>query len=191
MPATSYTVAFGLANLAFDGTALNPVLDYDYGPEFRAADLSGVMTIMPPRIRQVIPTYVPKVNADGNESAGVPSVQHQAPLGTYLGWNLTASGFFAGQGCGFAGGYVPFAKTKQARLDAHDPRRSVDERYGTLEGYICVVDRAVSQALKDRFLLQADANRLMREVRESAVLPPNAESSPENQAIARDVCQPR
>ena len=191
VPATSYAIAFGLANLAFDGTALNPVLDYDYGPEFKAADLSGVMTIMPPRIRQVIPTYVPKASADGNESAGVPSVQHQAPLGTYLGWNLTASGFFAGQGCGFAGGYVPFAKTKQARLDAHDPRRSVEERYGTLEGYICVVERAVSQAVSDRFLLQADANRLMREVRESAVLPANAESSPENQAIAHRVCQAR
>ena len=73
--------------------------------------MSGVISRQPPRIRQVIPTFVPKVNADGNETAGVPSVLHQAPLGTYLGWNLTASGFFAGQGCGFAGGYVPFAKT--------------------------------------------------------------------------------
>ena len=40
---------------------------------------------------QVIPTYVPRVNADGNETSGVPSVLHQAPLGTYLGWNVTAS----------------------------------------------------------------------------------------------------
>ena len=137
----------------------------------------------------MIPTYVPAVNRDGNEFSGVPSVQHQAPLGTYLGWNITASGFFSGQGCGFAGGYMPFAKTKQERLDKHDSRPSVEERYGTLEGYVCVVDRAVSQALKDRFLLEADAVRLKREVRASGVLPPDAESSPENQAIARKVCQ--
>lgn len=179
------------ANLGVNGSRFNPVLDYDYGREFNAADLSGVMTVVPPRIRQVIPTYVPQVNADGNETSGVPSVQHQAPLGTYLGWNITASGFFAGQGCGFAGGYIPFARTKQARLDAHDSRLSVEERYGTLEGYICVVDRAVSQAVKDRFLLEADAARLKREVRESRVLPTNQESSPEDQAIARAACQAR
>lgn len=189
VPATPQGLGFaGLSNLPFDGSALNPVLDYDYGPDFNAADLSGVITVQPPRIRQAIPTYVPKVNTDGNESSGVPSVQHQAPLGTYLGWNLTSSGFFNGQGCGFAGGYIPFAKTKQARLDARDPRPSVEERYGTLEGYICVVERAVSQAVKDRFLLEADAARLIREVRDSRVLPPNTDSSPENQAIARAVC---
>ena len=183
-------VALGVsAALGVNGSAFNPVLDYDYGPEFNAADLSGVMTVVPPRIRQVIPTYVPKVSEDGNETTGVPSVQHQAPLGTYLGWNITSSGFFAGQGCGFAGGYVPFAKTQRARLDAHDSRLSVEERYGTLEGYICVVERAVSQAVKDRFLLEADAVRLRREVRESRVLPPSAESSPEDRAIARGVCQ--
>jgi len=55
----------------------------------------------PPRILGTVPTYVPRVNADGNETAGVPSVQLQAPLGTYLGWNTIRSGFFAGQGCGF------------------------------------------------------------------------------------------
>ncbi len=28
--------------------------------------------------------------------AGVPSVLHQAPLGTYVGWNVTAAGFNKG-----------------------------------------------------------------------------------------------
>ena len=100
-----------LPGLSFKDSPVNPVLDYDFGPLFVANDMTGVISLQPPRIRRVIPTYVPKVNADGNETAGVPSVLHQAPLGTYLGWNLTAGGFFAGQGCGFAGGYVAFAKT--------------------------------------------------------------------------------
>ena len=82
---------------------VNPVLDYDFGPEFRYEDLSGEITRQPPVIRQVLPTLVPRVDADGNEIAGVPSVLHQAPLGTYLGWNIQASGFFKGQLCGFHG----------------------------------------------------------------------------------------
>jgi hypothetical protein len=34
---------------------------------------------------------VPKVDADGNEQGGVPVVLRDAPLGTYLGWNITAA----------------------------------------------------------------------------------------------------
>ena len=104
---------------------------------------------------ECIPTYVPRVNEDGNEPSGVPSVLHQAPLGTYLGWNLTAAGFFAGRGCGFVGSYVPFAKTRAERERTGDPRLSVEERYGTLEGYVCGVERAAKQAVADRFLLPA------------------------------------
>jgi len=62
------------------------------------------------------------VDTDGNEVAGVASPLHQAPLGTYLGWNLQASGFFKGQLCGFTGGYVPFARTLADRLKSGDPR---------------------------------------------------------------------
>ncbi len=43
----------------------NPLLDYDYGPEFKYSDLSGVMTIQPPIIKRVLPILVPKVDADG------------------------------------------------------------------------------------------------------------------------------
>jgi hypothetical protein len=38
----------------------------------------------------VIPLKVPRVDADGNELGGVPTVLRDAPLGTYLGWNITA-----------------------------------------------------------------------------------------------------
>jgi hypothetical protein len=127
----------------------------------------------------------PAPRPDGNETSGVPSVLHQAPLGTYLGWNLTASGFFAGQGCGFSGGYVPFAKTRADRTANRDPRPPVEERYGTLEGYVCAVERAASQAIRDRFLLKDDAERLIREASASNVLPANADSSPRDSDIAR------
>ena len=120
---------------------------------------------------------------------GVPSVLHQAPLGTYLGWNVTRGGFFKDQGCGFAGGYWPFAKTKEARLAAHDPRPSIEERYGTLEGYVCVVRAAAEQAVAERFLLGEDRQRLVREAEASAILPGNSSATAQARAKASDLCK--
>src|SRR5204862_402694 len=108
--------------------------------------------------------------ADGNETAGVPSVLLQAPLGTYLGWNTYRSGFFAGHGCGFQGGYIPFAATKAERLRNNDPRPSVEERYGTHDAYVAAVRRAADQAVRERFLLPEDAGRFVREAEASDVL---------------------
>jgi hypothetical protein len=176
----------GLASL--DGL-VKPVLDYDFGPTFITNDVSGVIANMPPRIVQALPTLVPRVNADGNETSGVPSVLHQAPLGTYLGWNLAGTGFFAGQICGFQGAYVPFAATKVERDRTGDPRWSLEERYGTREGYVCTVTRAANQAVQDRFLLAADAARFVREAESSAVLSRAADSTPENRARGTTVCR--
>jgi hypothetical protein len=177
-----------IPGLPFNENILNPVLRYDFGSSFSAPDLSGVITRMPPRIVGVIPTYVPRVNADGNETVGVASVLYQAPLGTYLGWNAIRSGILAGQGCGYTGGYLPFAKTKADRTTTKDPRLSVEERYGTQEGYVCSVRQAIDVAVRDRFLLPEDAQRLLTEVSASAVLPPNASSTAEDVAIARRRC---
>ena len=189
VPATRDGVGIpDIPGLPFSDQILNPMLDYDLGPSFRAPDVSGVIDSMPPRIRQLIPTLVPPVNADGNETVGIPSVLHQAPLGTYLGWNVTRSGFFAGQGCGFTGGYVPFSTTKAERLERRDPRLSVEERYGTLEGYMCTVRQAADQAVHDRFLLPDDARRILAQAEASTVLPRAVASSAENQAIGRRAC---
>ena len=95
---------------------INEVLDYDYGPDFNYSDGTGVMTKVPPTVKRVIPAKVPKVDSDGNEVGMVPVVLREAPLGTYLGWNVTAEGFHAGKICNYAGGMIPFAKTKAERM---------------------------------------------------------------------------
>ena len=59
------------------------------------------------------------------EIAGVPSILHQLPLVTYLGWNVVATGFYRNQICAFTGGYVPFAKTPADRIANNDPRPSL------------------------------------------------------------------
>jgi Alpha/beta hydrolase domain len=162
---------------------INFLLDYDFGPELNYNDLTGVITLQPPIIKQILPTLVVKMNADGNELGGVPSVLHQAPLGSYLGWNIRAAGFYAGQICDFTGGYVPFAQTPAERLATGDPRLSVAERYGSQEGYVCVVTRAANQAVAQRFLLREDADRLIAQAAATNVLP-----SDPNNPIARQLC---
>ena len=152
-----------------DGIQL-PLYVYDFGPKFNAPDLGGWITIQPPVIKEVLPSLAAKVNPDGNETSGVASVLHQVPLGTYLGWNVTASGYFKGTECGFSGGYVPFAKTKAERVAAGDPRPSLEERYGTHEKYVALVRAAAANLVKDRYLLKADADRLIAQAESSEVL---------------------
>jgi hypothetical protein len=183
--------AIGFPTIPFTGLPANApnglvnyVLDYDFGPELNYNDLTGVMTQQPPIIKQVLPTLVVRTDDDGNEIGGLPSVLHQAPLGTYLGWNIRASGFYAGQICDFTGGYVPFPRTTAERIASGDRRDSLEERYGSQEGYNCVVARAAAQAVAMRFLLQEDADRLVAQAAAANVLP----SDPDNR-VARALCQ--
>ena len=117
--------------------------------------------------------YAPKVDPDGNELGSVPVVLLDAPLGTYLGWNITAAGarpFHAGQICNYVGGMIPFARTAQERRANQDPRLSLEERYGTHEGYVAAVRKAAARAEAAGFLLPNDAVNLIRAAQESAVL---------------------
>ena len=150
-----------------------PVIDYDWGAAFNPLDGSGVAGNAPPPIRQVLAMYAPKVDADGNERGGVPVVLLDAPLGTYLGWNVTAGGaqpFHAGQICNYVGGMLPFAATLAQRVAAGDQRPSLQERYGSHEGYVAAVRKAASRAQEAGFLLAEDAAALIRAADESKVL---------------------
>lgn len=147
-----------------------PFFEYEFGPAFRNADVSGIVSVQPPVIRQVLPMLVPKVDADGNELAGIRSVLLQAPLGTYTGWNPIARGVFKGRIQPLGGGYIPFARTKAARLASGDPRLSLEERYGTHDGYVARVRSAAAHLVDEGFPLSEDAERLIREADASTVL---------------------
>ena len=152
---------------------INLVLDYDWGPAFDPSDATGVPTNVPPPIRQVITTLAPRTDADGNELGGVPQVLLDAPLGTYLGWNITADGarpFHKGQLCDYVGGMIPFAKKRDDRMATHDPRLSLEERYGDHDGYVAAVRAAAVNAVASGFLLQEDADALVAMAQASNVL---------------------
>lgn len=149
---------------------INPLPDYDFGPGFHYNDLSGVISIEPPRIKRNITLLVAKADADGSDVGGVPSVLRQAPLGTYLGWNVTARGFDKGQICGLQGGYIPFAQTRAERTQSGDPRPSLEERYASHAGYVAAVKAAAGKLVAERFLLPEDADKLIAQAQASSVL---------------------
>ena len=106
---------------------------------------------------------VPKVDADGNDVAGVRSVTVEAPLGTYTGWNQRKAGFMENEFCYLQGSYFPFAKTAAER--GPDPRPSLQERYGSHAGYVARVEAAAKKLVSEGFLLPEDAARLVTEAR--------------------------
>ncbi len=163
----------GLRATAPEADLINPLLDYDWGPQFDPNDASGIPTNAPPKIRQVLKMLVPKVNADGNEVGGIPVLLLEVPLGTYLGWNITAGGalpFHEGQLCNYAGGMLPFAKTRAEREANNDPRPSLEERYGSHAGFVEAVRKATDKVKAAGFLLEKDAAALIKAAEASNVL---------------------
>jgi len=196
IPGIAYSV-FQRDNFAF------PILDYDWGPEYDEFNASGNPTNVPPPIKAVVKTMVPKVDADGNELGGVPTVQRDAPLGTYLGWNITAGPgdtgynpanprpFHAGQVCNYVGGMVPFAKTKALRIANGDPRPSLEERYGTHDGYVAAVRKAADNAACQGYMNAGPDAAAMGAQCTTPTLPPGVADdwvALVNQAVASNVC---
>jgi hypothetical protein len=151
---------------------LVPFLDYDFGSTFEPNDMKGALSVVPPTVRRVLPTLVPRIDADGNEPDGVSSPLLENPLGTYTGWNVTATGFSRGQSCGFSGGFIPFSATRAERTASGDPRPSVEERYGSHAEYVRRVRASARRLVRERFLLPEDAERIVGEAERSDVLGP-------------------
>jgi hypothetical protein len=202
VPNTKHGVGFpDIPGLPYGGDQAWPPFVYNFGPKENYDQESGVPTIQPPIIERVLQVYTAKVNADGNEVVdGLPTVLGEAPLGTYVGWNLATTGWYGpnasngpgsvGQvfaGAGNSGGYYPFWDTKTNRQANGDSRLSLEERYGTHAGYVCVVTKAVNKAQQLRFLLPSDAQTLLSQANSSNVLVAVAPTAADT-ALANSLC---
>ena len=144
--------------------AHNPLHLLDWGPQFNAADTSGIITVEPPKVTDAVyGVLVNQVNEDGNDIGGVRGVHLEVPLGTYTGWNLGRRDRFEDGLCSLTGSFIPFARTKQERLDAGDQRLSIEERYPNKDAYVAAVRRAADKLTSARLLLPHDAKRLVGE----------------------------
>jgi hypothetical protein len=65
---------------------------------------------------------------------------------------------------------IPFARTAAQRKANGDTRLSLEERYGSHQGYVDRVIKATEHAVSAGFLLGEDAERLIAAARASAVL---------------------
>ncbi len=111
---------------------------------------------MPPVKKTAYPVFVPKVDADGNAVAGIRLPTLAAPVATHLGWNVRIAGHGNGALCGNFGSMLPFAKTRDERIKANDPRLSLQERYPTPGARAAIIEKTARQLVQDRLLLEDD-----------------------------------
>lgn len=141
----------------------------DWGPNYRPQDESGIATQVPPAyLGRDYAILVPQVDADGNDIAGIRSLDVAVPLGTNTGWNYTSMPGRIDQ-AGLFGSYFPLAKT--AALRGADPRPSLQERYTDQAGYVAAVTAAANDLVAKRFMLRVDADAAIANAVVNPVLP--------------------
>ena len=108
-----------------------------------------------------LPLLVPQVDADGNDVSGIRLPDVAVPLATLTGWN-----FRHGSDTALApllGSFVPFAPTRAVRQKTHDPRPSIEARYASREAYLAKVRKVAETLVRERYLLGADVQGVVRE----------------------------
>jgi hypothetical protein len=129
----------------------------DFGPEIEQG-----IAHYPPKIGAPYRTYVSALDADGNEKAGVRPVELAVPLATYCGWNVRhPDQGVPGDLMQMMGSTLPFARTRAERDRSHDPRPSIEERYGSREAYLAQVRDAAKELIAQRRLLAEDLEAIV------------------------------
>lgn len=149
-----------------DGTLVMPDQDSVGFPDIPGADFPDAInglrvtdySVHPPAEGSPYPVFVPKVDADGNEVAGIRQPDVSVPLATYAGWNLAREGFAEGSLCSVIGSTIPFARTRSERQATNDPRLSIEQRYASHEEYVRAVEQAARQLVEKRLLLEDDVD---------------------------------
>jgi hypothetical protein len=154
------------------GVTYNGLITTRYALDWGSSFDKGIVSNLPTRFeaKAAYPIFVSKVDADGNEVAGVRLPPVAAPVATLTGWALRREGFAANDGCEGAGQSIPFKVTKAERVAAGDPRLSLEERYATHEGYVAAVAKAAKELEARRLLLPEDVLRYVDRAKNSDVL---------------------
>ena len=147
-----------------DGTLVPPTAAAVGFPPIPGLDFTGLAhranaldhAAMPPARGKDYPVFVPRTDADGNAIAGIRLPTLSAPVGTHLGWNVRKAGFSQGALCGNNGAMLPFARTREERIKANDPRPSLAERYPNAGDRAAIIEKAARQLVQDRLLLEED-----------------------------------
>ena len=125
-----------------------------------AYDAEGIIA-EPPRLGPRYPVLVPQVDEDGNELGSWRGLAASVPLGTYTAWNYQDRRLLEGFGMlsGLQGAFIPFPANKAQREKSGDPRLSVGERYGGIDGYMAAVEPAIASQVAAGLLLPEERDR--------------------------------
>jgi hypothetical protein len=150
-----------IPGVTFAGPVVNQGNIYDYGPLFDQGIITQVLPLVTENKYQVL---VPQVDLDGIDIAGIRLPVVSVPLATRTGWAVwNPSGPAGGELCNQDGSYIPFPATKAERVATGDPRLSIEERYPNHGSYVSKVANAVNRLVRERFLLEEDAEALKEE----------------------------
>jgi hypothetical protein len=114
-----------------------------------------------------LPLLVPQVDADGNDLGGIRMPDLAVPLATAAGWVFRPAEYGSPHELvPLRGAWVPFAATRAAREAAHDPRPSLEERYGSKEEFQAKVKAAIRALIEQRFLTETDLEPQLKQAGE-------------------------
>jgi alpha/beta hydrolase family protein len=133
----------------------------DYGPDFVK---KGIVSIEPPKLGSAFPVFVPQVDADGNDVAGIRMPELTVPIATFTGWNL----FNERSGptnvmATTTGSFIPFPRTRADRERTGDPRMSIEERYRSRDEYLSQISKAANDLASKGYLRNEDIPRIVEQ----------------------------
>jgi len=153
---TTRDVLAAIPGLRFPDRVTRPVR-LDFGP-----DVDRGIASLPPRLGAPYVTFVPAVDADGNDRPGIRPFELRVPIATFTGWNPRHPDQGApGDLMAMMGSTVPFARTAAERARTGDPRPAVEERYASREDYLARVRRAAEGMVAERHLLAEDVDAVV------------------------------
>ena len=132
--------------------------------DFGAQADAGIMRY-PPIENGTYPVLVSSMDEDCNDVAGIRLPDVAVPLATYTGWNVRDDAMGQGglmtSGAPLFGTTLVFARTRAEREASSDPRRSIDERYGSKDDYLAKVRAAAEALVAQRYMLAEDVERAL------------------------------
>jgi len=152
------TAAFfrSLPGVRFPDRVVRP-LHLDFGP-----DVERGIAKYPPKAGAPYRTFVSAVDADGNEAAGIRPPELAVPLATHTGWNPRHPETGApGDLMSMMGSTLIFPRTRAERERSGDPRRSIEERYGSRTAYLDKVREAAQKLIAARHVLAEDLDAIV------------------------------
>jgi hypothetical protein len=122
----------------------------------------AIIDLLPPRRRGDYRVLVPRCGEDGNELDCLLLPEVAAPIATYTGWSLRNREAGAENDLvGLNGCYLLLPVSDQERLRTHDPRPSLESRYGSLAAYRKTLKQTCRAMVRQGYLLQEDVEPIM------------------------------